>query len=58
MDHISGKINILLAIIIEIADTYTTTIINIYNIQRIDGIILNNFVVKSDAGMRGRDFFK
>jgi hypothetical protein len=55
---IACKINIRKAVIIKIPDTYPATVIHIWKIERVYGIVLDDMIIEMYIGMIGRDKFK
>ena len=55
---VTRKKNIREAIIIKVADTYAAAVIHIREIERVDGIVLDDTIVEMYVGMIGRDEFK
>jgi hypothetical protein len=57
-DHIARKKNVLLSVVIEIPDADATAIVNVYDIEGIDGIIFRDPVIKGNPGSGGGNIFK
>jgi kynurenine formamidase len=57
-DHIAREKNIRKAVVIEIADANPAAVIDVDDIQRVQGITFRNRVVECDTGLRSRDLEK
>jgi hypothetical protein len=57
-NEITRKINIGFAILVEVADAYTSPIVEVDRIEGVDRIVLDDTIVEVDPRMRRRDAFK
>jgi hypothetical protein len=57
-DHITRKKNVLQSIVIKIPDADPAAIINVYDVEGVDGIIFRDPVIKGNPGPGGGNVFK
>lgn len=57
-DHIARKEDILQTVVIEIADADAAAVVNVDDVERVEGIVFRDLVIESDPGCGGWDVLK